>query len=30
MPNNLAFSTDENELNHRGYGLKVGEEVLLK
>ena len=29
MPNHLTFSTDQNEINQMGNGLKVGEEILL-
>ena len=29
MPNHLTFSTDQNEINHMGSALKVGEEILL-
>lgn len=29
MPNHLKFSTDQNEINHVGNVLKVGEEILL-
>ena len=29
MPNHLTFSTDQNEINHMGSALKVGEEILF-
>lgn len=30
MLNHPMFSTDESELNHMGYSLRVGERVLWK